>query len=179
MNYLPWYNQNKIDFLEKNRTLLSNFNIFEYGCGFSTLYFSQFAKSVTSAELRAEWFEKISHLLLQNNLQADLHLVKYNFANCINEFFVSKINNQDNIFIIIDSNDRAKCLQICTQIANTHPNTIIMLDNSERENLQNEIQNTQNQGFHTKTFVGVRPVDGKTSTSTLFCKNQNWLGLIS
>ena len=174
MPVLPWYNQLQIDYLEGNKNTIRNYHIFEYGLGYSTIYYSQFAKSLSGVETRESWY----NLVLKNteNLpNVNLTLVSCNFADSIETLFFQK--NFNKMFIIIDSNERAKCLQKCTAFALQNKNTkqiVIMLDNSERENLQTAITQAQNLGFFTKHFSSIRPNDGLVSHSTLFCLNEKF-----
>jgi|GEM_PF-2971260 len=178
---LPWYNQASIDFLESNKPLLCNYNIFEYGLGYSTIYYSHFVKSITGVETRMEWHNLVNASLpkKQNeNLRLNLQLISpnlvHNFADSIEElFFCYKF---DKSFIIIDSNQRAKCLEKSTAFAlqNQGLNVVIMLDNSERLNLQAPIEGAKNLGFFTKTFSSARPSDGLVSHSTFFCLNEKF-----
>ncbi|HSA34294.1 MAG TPA: SAM-dependent methyltransferase [bacterium] len=66
---LPWYTYPAIDYL--NQMDLRNKRVFEYGCGFSTLFWASKAARVTSVENDADWYEKIRSLSPGN---VDLHL---------------------------------------------------------------------------------------------------------
>ncbi len=52
---IPWFSYSAIDYL-KNK-LQKNFKIFEYGCGSSSLFFSQYCQKVTSLETNQIWFQ--------------------------------------------------------------------------------------------------------------------------
>ncbi len=53
----PWFTYATIDWLSAN--LRPNFNVFEYGCGGSTLYFAKRARKVMSVELNGtDWWWK-------------------------------------------------------------------------------------------------------------------------
>ena len=189
---LPWYNQLQIDFLEVNKVLLQDYSVFEYGSGMSTVYYANFVRKIVSIESRLSWFEKTKQMLISNNdikkIIQDIDdkfeitfnnnnillcLVQKDFANSILEYKNTFTNRKT--FIVIDSNERAKCLEISTQIAKQNPkNTVIMLDNSERGNLQNSINNAISMGFYHKTFSSIRPSDNQVSTSTIFSLNPDF-----
>ena len=65
-NYLPWFTFPAIEAL-KNWDL-SNKRVFEYGSGYSTLFWAARAKEVISVEHNEAWHEKIS-MLAPNNTQ--------------------------------------------------------------------------------------------------------------
>ncbi len=57
-NPVPWMTYEAIDFLKKN--INKNHDIFEFGSGASTLFFSRMAGSITSLESNKRWFEIIA-----------------------------------------------------------------------------------------------------------------------
>jgi hypothetical protein len=61
---IPWYTYPAIDFL--NQLDLSGKSVFEYGSGFSTLYWSKKATRVVSLEHDKFWYDKISPDIPQN-----------------------------------------------------------------------------------------------------------------
>jgi len=56
-NPLPWFTYEAIELLESAEKSL--WEIFEYGCGFSTLWWSPRVKHVTSVEHDLNWYQKI------------------------------------------------------------------------------------------------------------------------
>ena len=56
-NEEPWYTRGSIEFLYEN--IKSSFEILEYGCGSSTPWFAQKAKSVTSIEHNEQWIDSV------------------------------------------------------------------------------------------------------------------------
>ena len=63
-NPLPWVTYGFIDFISDR--LNDKMDIFEYGSGNSTLWYSQNTNSVTSVEHDKNWFEKISKEMPRN-----------------------------------------------------------------------------------------------------------------
>lgn len=55
---IPWMNYPFVDFIS-NR-LNKSLEVFEYGSGFSTLYFQNIVKSIKSVENKKDWFDEIS-----------------------------------------------------------------------------------------------------------------------
>jgi hypothetical protein len=162
MQFYPWYNFELISFL--NNFIKPEFNIFEYGGGNSTLYYSQLAKNVCTIETKKEWFDFVISNKTNNNIEIKLCENLPNFSKEIGNFDIKMFD-----IIIIDSRDRAKCLEDC--LAFLKQDGVIILDNSERENLKLPKMKLINTGFNERLFVGVRK-DGILSTSSIFFKAQ-------
>lgn len=61
---IPWYTYPAIDYLEQIDA--SEKCVFEYGAGFSTLYWCSRAKKVISLEADRGWYDKISKIIPDN-----------------------------------------------------------------------------------------------------------------
>ncbi len=158
MQFFPWYNKPLIAFLEA--FLNSEMKVFEYGAGNSTLYYSQKVAKVFSVETRKEWIDFVLKNKTKENIEIKLSNNLEFFSNEIENFSEKKFD-----VIIVDSRDRAKCLSISTSFLQN--NGIIILDNSERQNLELPRQNMKDLGFEEKIFYGERE-DGNFSTSSIF-----------
>jgi hypothetical protein len=189
--YKPWYNIDQINFIENKKDALKNYFVFEYGSGYSTLYFSTFAKMIFAAESRQVWFDKISNELKTAYKEYDyiaeessfairnvtLFLVQKEFAKSINTLVNKNVlqnSTADGLFIVVDSNDRVNCIKesynfICSLDDKIKRQSIIMIDNCERENLKSVIEYLKNNGMFFREFCGIRPLDDKKSISMLFC----------
>src|SRR5215218_1655637 len=63
-NYVPWFTYPAIEAL-KNWDLADK-RVFEYGSGYSTLFWASRAKEVVSVEHNRDWYEKIAGLAPSN-----------------------------------------------------------------------------------------------------------------
>ena len=63
---LPWFTFSAIEFLESR--IKPHHEIFEYGCGGSTLFFAQRAKSVASVEHNGKWARTVTAAALRRGL---------------------------------------------------------------------------------------------------------------
>ena len=61
---IPWYTYPAIEYLSSLD--LSESDIFEYGAGASTLWWAKRARSVTSVEALADWYERIAKEMPDN-----------------------------------------------------------------------------------------------------------------
>ena len=165
MSFLPWYNRNLIDFL--NGYLNNTMDIFEYGGGNSTLYYSSKVNSVSTIETREHWLNFIKKNQSKHNIEIKLcNNNLSNFSQQINNFNIIKFD-----IIVIDSIDRAKCLEYCIRFLK--PKGIIILDNSERQNLINARKKIIQMNLVEKIYSGFR-FDGVYSTSSIFFQDSTF-----
>jgi hypothetical protein len=171
-SFIPWYNYKIIEFLNKQN--LKNLEIFEFGCGYSTLFYAQKSKFVTSIESRFEWQEKILNLAELNNL-SNLKITLHNKLFGVD--FASSIKVQDRNFdlIVCDSFDRVNCVRNSLQKVSN--DGVILLDNSERDKYQIIFKEMLDLNWYSITFSDLGPCRIKPSSSTIFYKKYNILNL--
>jgi predicted O-methyltransferase YrrM len=162
MQFLPWYNPDLIAFLEI--FLKKEHQVFEYGGGNSTLYYSAKVLNVCTIETKKEWIDFVLVHNSKQNIEIKLCENLQNFASEIQYFQVKKFD-----LIVVDSRDRAKCLSHCLPFLKA--NGIIILDNSERGNLKLAKEGLILKGFTEKLYTGKR-IDGIFSTASVFFKNE-------
>jgi hypothetical protein len=159
--FLPWYNFNLINFLDK--FLQKDFDVFEYGAGNSTIYYAEKVKNVCAIETRQEWFDFVVNSSPANGIvKIKLCQDLPNFNLEIAHFGIKKFD-----VIVVDSRDRAKCL--LTAVNFLKPAGIIILDNSERGNLASAKETMKELGFAERVFEGLRD-DGNIAFSSVFSK---------
>lgn len=160
--FYPWYNLPLINFL--NSYIKPNHEVFEYGGGNSTLFYSAHVKQVCTIELSDNWINFILTNQTKDNIELKKCTTVQNFSNEIAHFSRKKFD-----IIVIDSRDRAKCLM--QSIGYLKENGIVILDNSERENLASAIAEFKTKGFHERIFSGMR-LDAKIGIASVFFKTQ-------
>lgn len=119
---IPWFTYPAIDFIKQLD--LKDLSVFEYGSGFSTLFWSKRASRVVSVETDRAWLEKISPLAPPN--------VELIFAPRDVEKYVNQIDAFGTFdIIVIDGTGESRLP--CSQIAPKHldPRGFIVLDNSD------------------------------------------------
>ena len=167
-NPLPWVTYSFIDFISGRLT--NSMDIFEYGSGNSTLWYSKKVKSVTSVEHDSEWYEKIKNSMPDNVTIYHENLV-YNEAYC---HFSSTLNKHFDV-IIIDGRDRVNCIK--NVLNSLKENGIIVLDDSEREQYNEGIEYLLDKNFKKIDFWGISPGAFFNKCTTIFYKNENCIGL--
>jgi hypothetical protein len=135
-NYVPWFTYPAIEAL-KNWDL-SKKRVFEYGSGYSTLFWASRTKAVVSVEHNRGWYEKIAALAPAN---ARLILAPidenedYHPTPELRQQFKAYAEAIDGRFdiIVIDGYARGRVRYQCAGAALPHldPNGLIILDNSD------------------------------------------------
>jgi hypothetical protein len=102
---IPWYTYPTTEFL--SHLDFGAFNVFEYGSGNSTLWWSDRASQITSVEDDESWYEKIKSSLKNKN-------VDYRLETDYQKYF-SMASSGFDIFIV-DGKYRRECLEHFTKI---------------------------------------------------------------
>jgi hypothetical protein len=163
LQVLPWYNYPLITFLESY--IKPSMNIFEFGTGFSTIFYAQNNCKVFGVECNQEWIEKVQELAKMYNIEQNISI---EFCQKSHEIarYLAKIDDSI-VFnaIVIDSYNRIECLEE----AKKRGAKVIILDNSERPNLEHACEIMQ--GFEVLHFKGEGPNRSGVSESLVFHKN--------
>ena len=162
---LPWLNYGLIHLLDER--LDQTLRVFEYGSGFSTLYFAARAKSVTSVEHVPEWVQELQPYLPNN---ADLSSVAPG-----PEYIQAPIGHAPFDLILVDGLDRVECVD--ASIEALSPGGVIILDDTHRSEYQILLDNLHEQGFKTLTFFGPKPTSIIEAQSTIIYRTDNVLGI--
>lgn len=160
-NPIPWYTYPAIEYL--NSFDFSQCNVFEFGSGNSSLYWSSRSKSVFSVEDNKDWFEMV------NNGKNSNHNLVY----CAEESeYVAALANQGRKFdiIIIDGNHRLKCTSEAINALDS--DGLILLDNSDRIIEKECGRLLRSNGYIQMDFSGFGPINGYCWTTSIFLKSQ-------
>jgi hypothetical protein len=164
---LPWITYPAIDILKSR--VNKKLRIFEYGCGNSTLWWSEHAGIVRSVEHDQIWFDKMKPLLPKN---VELDFVPLEFGGAYSR--TSQARGPHDI-IVVDGRDRVNCIK--NSIAALSDAGVIVLDNSDRQEYQEAIRFLANQGFKQLPLRGLAPMIYSVSETSLFYRPDNVLGL--
>ena len=158
----PWFTYSAIHFL--NSVNLSEKRIFEYGSGFSTLYFRNRSAYVTSVEDNRFWKDKIeatsppatqSQILLKEGL--DYINAPLTFEHSFD-------------LIVVDGSFREECVKVAIQALSN--NGMIILDNSD--GYVSEAKLLKKSGFLQIPFLGPGPMSAVLWETSLFIKAESW-----
>lgn len=167
-NPIPWVTYPFIQFIGER--LNSNLDIFEFGSGNSTLYYSNKVATVNSVEHDKLWYDKIkSSMPLNVNLFYCELVNEGNYCN-----YAAKNNKQYDI-IIVDGVDRVNC---CINNINAlKPTGVMILDDAERKEYEPALNFLVENGFRKIDFWGIAPAVNYQKCTTIFYQNNNCLGI--
>lgn len=159
---IPWMTYASIEFL--NSLNLTNCDVFEYGSGSSTLYWSHKAKTVTSVERSKNWYSTVKAILPQNctlTHQGDEHHYAQEIAKYKRQFDI----------IVIDGAVRYPCL--IESLPFLKKDGVILLDNLEW--YPQTAQKLRDLGFTQIDFSSFAPQNAFPSCTSLFFKTTTLL----
>lgn len=165
---IPWCTYPFIDFIEPR--LNKNISIFEFGAGYSTLFFAERTKDVTAVEHNEFWYNQ-----MKKNSPQNVELI---FSQLDKEKNYSKILDAINKkfdIIFVDAEQRNECM--INSIAHLSSEGIIVLDDSEREEYAEGISFLQNGGFRQIDFWGIAPECLYKKSTTIFYRPDNCLSI--
>ena len=151
---LPWYTYPAIEYIKQLD--LTNKTVFEWGGGYSSLFYAKRAAKVFSVEDDKDWFEKIASKKPSN---LEMFYAK-------DEMYVSKISEIGIKFdiIVIDAQHRYKCA--VESINFLKDGGLIVLDNSDW--FKNTAKYIRECGFIQTDFFGFGPINNYTWTTSIF-----------
>lgn len=165
-NPIPWYTYPAIEYLSQFD--FSNKLVFEFGVGYSTLYWSNRAKNVTSIEDNPTWYKKWQEEFNAPNLTLKQRDEGEQYFNAISE------DNKKYDVIIIDGKCRAECAQTAIKALNS--GGFIILDDSDRANVsleyQTAIKTLKLHDLIQIDFFGFCPMNNYTKTTSLFLSRE-------
>jgi hypothetical protein len=163
-NPIPWMNYNVILFLE-NR-LNKNLTLFEFGSGYSTIFYASLVNSVTSVEYDQQWLQRIQSMAPDN---VDLLFQDKDIDGDYCRTILRQGNKYD--VVIVDGRDRVNCAKQAFQAISD--NGIIILDDSHRNKYQTAFDFFNEKGFRHIDFEGLKPRGIGNYRTTIFYRDKN------
>lgn len=161
-NPIPWYTYPAIEYISQFD--YSQKNIFEYGCGYSSMFWADRAKKVVSIEDKTDWFERWKKEFQKDNLDIRWRDEGEGYFNAIFE------DNQKYDVIIVDGKRRADCARCATKQLND--GGIVILDDSDRINTSKEyvdaVAALKAADLLQVDFYGFCPMNNYTKTTSIF-----------
>ena len=165
---LPWMNYAVIAFLERrlNKTL----SVFEYGSGYSTLFYARRVRNVISVEYDQAWIASIGPRLPPN---ANVLFV----PDDVDGDYCRAIARSGDSFdvVVVDGKDRENCVKQSMQALSSRG--VIVLDDSQRAKYAPAIAYAQENGYLTVDFEGLKPTESSWFRTTILYRRENCLGL--
>lgn len=169
-NPIPWFTYSAIHFLEPR--LQKSFDIFEYGCGNSTIWFAQRVGSIDAVEGDKNWFEKV-----QKQLPLNAKVMFYEVQENENGNYAKAIANTQKRYdlVIVDGRDRNNCIKNAQNYLKE--GGVLILDNSDRPEYQEGINFMLEKGYKKIDFVGMTAIVAMCSCTSIFYRKENCLNI--
>jgi len=167
-NPIPWVTYPFFYFIKER--LKDDFEIFEYGTGFSTLYYAKIVKKIYTVEDDVGWYKEMKTQASDNVI---LYLNQINEENKYEQSI--HISNKYFDLVIIDGRKRVKC--ILEGLKRLNQRGVIILDDSERERYREGIETILKAGFKRLDFWGIAPGVTDLKSTTVFYKEDNCLNI--
>jgi hypothetical protein len=161
---VPWMNYPVIRFLEDR--FRKDFQLFEFGSGYSTLFYARLVQRVTSLEHDEEWLRAVRKIVPEN-------VTLIFWEQDINGEYCQVINSTGQKYdvVIVDGIDRVKCIKQSIEALTSRG--VILLDDSQREDYREGIDYAKEKGFRALDFEGLKPTGHEVSRATIFYCRDN------
>ncbi len=165
---IPWCTYPFVHFIEGR--LHKRMDIFEYGCGNSTLWYAARVNTIKAVEHDKNWVQ-LMHAKLPQNAQVVFRPLEEDNAY---EREVSQSGKKYHL-IIIDGRRRRRSSE--EAIKNLTIDGVIIWDNTNVPHYQEGVNNLLKAGFRKLDFYGLAPIAAHLSCTTIFYKSNNCLGI--
>lgn len=151
---VPWFTLPATAYLDQLD--FSDRRVFEFGSGFSTLYWQHRAASVTSVEDDEEWYAEMKDRLDPDRVTY-LHVIDP-------ERYVGAIETGTYDVVVIDGSWREQC--VAPALAHLSPRGVLIFDNADW--YPEQAAQIRGAGLLEVDFTGVAPGNAYTSTTSMF-----------
>ena len=145
---VPWMNYTVVEILRDRLT--SDMRLFEYGSGYSTIFYADRVESVVSIEYDEEWFD-----LVRSQAPGNVDVVFC--SKDIDGDYCRSIHRGRTPFdvVVVDGRDRVNCVK--QSLPALSDRGVLLLDDSQRERYAEAIDFARDNGFKTLDIAGLKP----------------------
>lgn len=163
-NPIPWMNFPVVSILEERLT--KDLNLFEFGSGYSTLFYAKKVRAVTSVEYDEKWLHIIKSQVPENvKIIFKREDVDADYCRAIGE----TADRYD--VVIVDGRDRVNCIK--QSISALSAKGVILLDDSQRERYQEVFDFVRSHGFKALNLEGLKATGTEVDRTTIFYRVGN------
>lgn len=166
--FIPWMNYPVVKLLDQRFS--TDFNLFEFGSGYSTHFYAKRCGSVVSVEYDRQWYDVINKDMPEN--------VSLLFQEKdVDGYYCRLIAEQGKRFdvVVVDGRDRVNCVK--QSLPCLTERGVIILDDSHRDKYKEGIAFAEKNGFRSITIEGLKPTECKVATTTILYRDGNCLGI--
>jgi hypothetical protein len=161
---VPWMNYGVVCFLEERLT--KNMSLFEYGSGYSTLFYSRFVGEVISAETDSAWYDRMNKLTGDN---VKLVYVDFEQDGAYCSYIAGTGKKYD--VIVIDGKDRNRCAQNC--VGSLSERGVVIFDDTGSPSYAEGVKFLMDQGFRRLDFEGLKSGGSGRDRTSIFYRDKN------
>ena len=167
-NPIPWITYPALAFLASR--VPRDVSVFEYGCGYGTLWWAARAREVVACDHDPAWISEIGarapgHVTL-------LH-VPLEYGGAYSRAAASYTERFD--VVVIDGRDRVNCARHAVKALK--PDGVIVWDNTERRQYREGLEHLASLGFRRIPFEGYAPIECHRCETSLLYRSENRLSL--
>jgi precorrin-6B methylase 2 len=164
---IPWMNYATVDFL--NKRLKQDHDLFEWGSGFSTLYFADKCSTVTSIEYDKSWYE-----LIKTQVPSNAEIIYQAYGHPAYSEAINRGDKKYNL-IVVDGRERVKCFSNCFD--HLKDDGVVILDDSSRDKYKDAYNIGKELGFKYLDIIGLKPRSHRVHQTTFFYRSENCLDI--
>lgn len=161
---IPWYSYPAIEFLEPR--IRPGLRVFEYGSGWSTLWWAQRVAEVFSVEHDAQWSALVQPRLPSNARVA----LKTEAGGYVGE--IDACGGEFDI-VVVDGEHRNQCARAAA--ARVKRTGAIVFDNSDRVSFSEGVRYLSDAGWLRIDFFGLIPCYAYKNCTSIFFRDTSWL----
>lgn len=161
---IPWYTYPAIEFIEPR--IRPDFRVFEYGSGWSTLWWGERVDTVFAVEHDPAWSELVQPQLPPNARVA---------LRTEPDRYVGEIDacGGDFDIVVVDGEHRNRCAKAAA--ARLKPSGAIVFDNSDRQSHSDGLRYLSGEGLLRIDFFGLVPCYPYKNCTSFFFRDTRWL----
>ncbi len=167
-NPIPWNTYPFLAFIEPR--LKSEFDVFEYGSGNSTIWYAQKVRSIIAVEHDKEWYDKIKETMPKN---AEIILS----SDSDPEIYAGEISKRNKRFHIIIVDGIFRNESLAASLNYLSEDGVIVFDDAERDDYNKSFKLLKEKGFRRIDFRGMRGITSIANATAIFYRDNNCLNI--
>ena len=166
---LPWYTYPCVEWLADQ--LRASDTVFEYGGGWSTLWYAARVQRVASVEHDEGWHAVLTARVPPNvelhfrrprpDGEESDHAEPSPYVNCIQQYPAGSFD-----IVVVDGVERTACTR--SAVDHLRPDGLLILDNSDRPEYRSAVEYLADNGFGRIDFYGFAPGSGLSGCTSVF-----------
>lgn len=168
-NPLPWLTYPAVEFLAAR--VHGELEVFEYGSGNSTLWWSRRVKRVVSCEHDKEWYARYRSLVPEN---VSYLLRRYKGGSSAYREEIKRYRARFDI-LVVDGRQRVACIE--NGLAALGPAGVVIIDNSDRSRYRPGYQLLATTGYNQLDFWGLGALSTNGWCTSVFYRDKNCLAI--